>query len=268
VESIEKYWPKQRVIVYDLGKVNRQNFEVKMLSKRSLENSTVLFQKWNNLEFRDFNFSRYPDYVRNLREFRWKPIIIAETLQEFSAVWYMDSSISFKKNDLNHVYELINCRKHVTNRSPLKSAAVRDQRESQITENEEQTGWDVDQWLENVAECRKMTYLLHGYTGHGIYPATSEGKFHLSHPEYPYLFNSFNIYKFIPTNFTEIKKPKAKMYEAGFVFAARTKDTVEKILKCSFRFDQSVVNLLAANAFYYDRHYYASEIVDFFSIER
>uniref|UniRef100_A0A0K0CVF0 Calpain catalytic domain-containing protein n=1 Tax=Angiostrongylus cantonensis TaxID=6313 RepID=A0A0K0CVF0_ANGCA len=48
---IEKYWPKH---------------------KRSLENST-----WNNLEFRDFNFSRYPDYVRNLREFRWKPIIIA-----------------------------------------------------------------------------------------------------------------------------------------------------------------------------------------------
>ncbi|VDM59063.1 unnamed protein product [Angiostrongylus costaricensis] len=110
-----------------------------------------------------------------------------------------------------------------------------------------------------------------------------------------------DIYKFIPTNFTEIKKPKAKMYEAGFVFAARTKDTVEKILKwyvlcaleedcmagnqeekmhCGFkgdrfseppkchRFDQSVVNLLAANAFYYDRHYYASEIVDFFSIER
>ncbi|KHJ96803.1 hypothetical protein OESDEN_03232 [Oesophagostomum dentatum] len=80
------------------------------------------------------------------------------------------------------------------------------------------------------------------------------------------------------------------MYEAGMVFVVRTKDTVEDILKwyvlcaleegcmagngqespaCFFgsdRYDQSVVNLLAANAFWYDRHYYVSEIVDFFNI--
>uniref|UniRef100_A0A0K0DC91 Core-2/I-Branching enzyme n=1 Tax=Angiostrongylus cantonensis TaxID=6313 RepID=A0A0K0DC91_ANGCA len=246
LESIERYWPKQRVIVYDLGDVDRGKLE-----------------KWNFLEFRQFNFTRYPQYVRNLDEFRWKPIIIAEMLKEFSSIWYMDSSIVFKKGDLSHVYELIKCRKYVTHRPPVKPIFVRDLREA-LTEHE--SGWDVHQWNQNVDECRKM-----------------------------------KIYKFIPTNFAEIKKPKAKMYDAGFVFAARTRDTIEKIVKwyvlcaleedcmagnhrewtyCRFlgdrfseppkchRFDQSVVNLLAANAFYYDRHYYVSEIVDFFNIER
>ncbi|VDM77093.1 unnamed protein product [Strongylus vulgaris] len=72
-------------------------------------------------------------------------------------------------------------------------------------------------FLESGQEGRDgggAAYLLHGYSGHGIYPATSP-----------------QIYKFIPTNVTEITKPKAKMYEAGFVFAVRTKDTVEQILK-------------------------------------
>ncbi|EPB77741.1 hypothetical protein ANCCEY_03160 [Ancylostoma ceylanicum] len=94
---------------------------------------------------------------------------------------------------------------------PLMSTTQRDLREAQTTHED---GWNIEHWKENIAECRKAAYLMHGYTGHGIYPATS--------PE---------VYKFIPTNFTEIKKPKAKMYEAGFVFAVQTKDTIEEILK-------------------------------------
>ncbi|KAE9420468.1 hypothetical protein Angca_002060, partial [Angiostrongylus cantonensis] len=245
------------------------------------------FQKWNFLEFRQFNFTRYPQYVRNLDEFRWKPIIIAEMLKEFSSIWYMDSSIVFKKGDLSHVYELIKCRKYVTHRPPVKPIFVRDLREA-LTEHE--SGWDVHQWNQNVDECRKMSICFYLIVGRQAF--LSANNLRVGAPE---------IYKFIPTNFAEIKKPKAKMYDAGFVFAARTRDTIEKIVKwyvlcaleedcmagnhrewtyCRFlgdrfseppkchRFDQSVVNLLAANAFYYDRHYYVSEIVDFFNIER
>uniref|UniRef100_A0A7I4XYI6 Uncharacterized protein n=1 Tax=Haemonchus contortus TaxID=6289 RepID=A0A7I4XYI6_HAECO len=264
MESIAKYFPKQRVIAYDLGGVQID-----------------FSKKYNFVETRLFNFSLYPDYVKDLRHYRWKPIIIAETLAEFGAIWYMDSSVVFKKSDLDHVYQLVKCRNEVVERPPLESVAERDRREK---ETRHESGWDIQQWKRNLAECRKAAYLMHGYSGHGIYPATS--------PE---------IYKFIPTNFTEIKKPKAKMYEAGFVFAVRTKDTIEKIVKwyvlcalekdcmagnhkehlfCSLgldrfasppkchRYDQSVVNLLAANAFWYDRHYYVSEIVDFFNIVR
>ncbi|EYB90132.1 hypothetical protein Y032_0223g2672 [Ancylostoma ceylanicum] len=91
------------------------------------------------------------------------------------------------------------------------------------------------------------------------------------------------------------------MYEAGLVHAVKTKETMEKIVKwsvlcaleekcmgtqiipntCEFnrsdpyssfarchRYDQSVVNVLLADAYYYDRRYYTSEITDFFRIQR
>ncbi|VDO08083.1 unnamed protein product, partial [Haemonchus placei] len=139
-----------------------------------------------------------------------------ETLAEFGAIWYMDSSVVFKKGDLDHVHQLVKCRNEVVERPPLESVAERDRREK---ETRHESGWDITQWKRNLAECRKAAYLMHGYSGHGIYPATSPV------PHYS------EIYKFIPTNFTEIKKPKAKMYEAGFVFAVRTRDTIEQIMK-------------------------------------
>ncbi|KAK6011355.1 hypothetical protein OSTOST_23566, partial [Ostertagia ostertagi] len=117
--------------------------------------------------------------------------MIAEALTEFKAIWYMDTSIVFTKGDLSHVHELITCRNHVSQR-----------------------GWNVEQWKEAVAECRKPGFLMTAFTGHGIYTATA--------PE---------IYEFIPTNYKEIKKFKAKMYESGLTLVVRTNDTMEDILK-------------------------------------
>uniref|UniRef100_A0A8L8K4G1 Polyprotein n=1 Tax=Heligmosomoides polygyrus TaxID=6339 RepID=A0A8L8K4G1_HELPZ len=230
----------------------------------------VHFSKYEMVEFRDFKYSLYPEYVRIVREYRWKPLIIAVTLMEFDAIWYMDSSVVFKKGNLSHVHDLINCRRTVTARPPMKSIAERDLRESRTSI---ERGWDYNLWKQNLAECRKAAFLMNGFTGHGIYTATS--------PE---------IYSFIPTNFEEIKKEKAKMYESGLTLVVKAKDTMEQILKCdsvlicdqnSF-FEKiyfskttfayagcaktiSVLNVLVANTHWYDKHYYASEIVDFFS---
>ncbi|CAJ0584020.1 unnamed protein product, partial [Mesorhabditis spiculigera] len=265
---VRLYWPKQRIIIYSLG---------------ISEYTQDYIRKQCNVELREFKFKKYPKYVSQLFEYRWKPIIIAETLNEFGAIWYMDSSITFKKADLSHVYQLVTCRRNQNPVQPLPSIAQRDIRENTTAH---ESGWDQKQWQENVKDCRKAAYLFHGYTGHGIYPATSQ-----------------HVYQYFPTNFKEITKPKAKMYEAGFIFAVKTSDTVEGILKwyvlcaledscmaprgvpgislgCQFgkdrfssfakchRYDQSIVNLLAANANHYDRHYYVSEIVDFFNVVR
>lgn len=63
------------------------------------------------MEIRKFNFSAYPDYVKNLREYRWKAIVIAETLRDYGAVWYLDSSLIITKSNLSHVEALLKCQK-------------------------------------------------------------------------------------------------------------------------------------------------------------
>uniref|UniRef100_A0A9J2P741 Nucleotide-diphospho-sugar transferase domain-containing protein n=1 Tax=Ascaris lumbricoides TaxID=6252 RepID=A0A9J2P741_ASCLU len=272
ISTIRRFWPYQKVIVYDLGLEAVTVYAVRQLC---------------NVEYRKFDFSAYPSYVHRLGEFRWKPLIIAETLQEFGAIWYLDTSVVFKKGDLNHVYELVRC-KRMRSRSKvfhmIPSVGYRDRRE---TTSALESGWNQRLWRSNLRECAKSTYLLHSFTGHGIFAATHPGCL-------------IQTYRFFPTNFEEIKKQKAKMYEAGLIFAVYTADTVANILRwyvacaleegcmgsrtplsyCNFntdrfavfanchRYDQSVVNLLIANAFFYDRHYYTSEIVDFFNIIR
>ncbi|CAP25095.2 Protein CBG04378 [Caenorhabditis briggsae] len=166
-------------------------------------------------------------------------------------------------------------------RPPMLTSYSRD-----IRENREphENGWDQKIWEKNLQECRKSQYLLHGYSGHGILSVT--------HPE---------VYKYFPTNPGELKKEKAKMYDAGFVFAVNTRQTMMNIVKwyflcaleedcmapksavlgCQFvdddrfrtyagchRYDQSIINLVLANQFWYDRRYYVSQIVDFFHIDR
>ncbi|CAJ0939208.1 unnamed protein product, partial [Mesorhabditis belari] len=250
IALIRQHWRQQKVIIYDLGITSSTAAEI---------------NGFCNVELRKFPFDVYPQYVRQLAEYRWKPIVIAETLKEFGAIWYMDSSITWRKQNLSHVYDLLNCRSKVGfEKTPLPSIAERDSRENTTIH---ESGWTLDVWDDNLKACRKSAYMFHGWTGHGIYPATSH-----------------HLYEWIPTNFDEIIKPKAKMYEAGFVYAVRTKDTVERIMRwyvlcaledncmaprgipgislgCQWgaskfsdyanchRYDQSVANLLAANGF-------------------
>ena len=62
--------------------------------------------------------------------------------------------------------------------------------------------------------CDKFGYLLHGYTGHGIYPATN-----------------VKVFDFFPTSVERLKTTSAKMFEAGFVFVVRTAEVVNEVLK-------------------------------------
>ncbi|KAK6050442.1 hypothetical protein COOONC_12053, partial [Cooperia oncophora] len=150
------------------------------------------------MEFRKFDFTRYPEYVASLKEYRWKPLMIAEALIEFKAIWYMDTSILFKKGNLNHVHQLITCRNYVTERPPMKSWPEQGIDERKQTTTRERLGTLKQFDEKRCRHGRKPAFLMNGFTGHGIYVATAP-----------------DVYKFIPTNYTEIKKHKAKMYESG-----------------------------------------------------
>ncbi|CAI4221657.1 unnamed protein product [Auanema sp. JU1783] len=264
IQSIRKLFRNKKIVLYDLG----------------LHRHLHKFKNACNLEIRRLNSTKYGDAVSALHHYRWKPLVIAETLQEFGAVFYMDSSVVLEKNDLNHVYDLIRCRSKIPSKNVVSSSELRDEREAaQPLED----GWNKTVWMQNLNECQKADYLLHSFASHGIFAATAAA-----------------LYDFFPTNFDEIRKPKAKMYEAGFALVVRTKEVIDSVLKwyvlcaleddcmaplganlhCMFhsdrygryagchRYDQSVINLILANKYWYDRHFYSSEIVDFFRIVR
>lgn len=61
------------------------------------------------VEFRNFSFYNYPDYVGNLFEYRWKPLIIAEMLLELKSFWWMDTSIQMKGQITSLYDDIGNC---------------------------------------------------------------------------------------------------------------------------------------------------------------
>ncbi|EYB90136.1 hypothetical protein Y032_0223g2672 [Ancylostoma ceylanicum] len=204
---------------------------------------------------------------------------------------------------------------------PVPPVEQRDMRESRWQGT---YPWDTVQWTANIEECKKVRYfmdilcreiphiycivsLVMGYMLQQIlvnrtFDFVDQNKTQLFQLLFKCYITSFPaLYSFFPVSINELRKPKAKMYEAGLVHAVKTKETMEKIVKwsvlcaleekcmgtqiipntCEFnrsdpyssfarchRYDQSVVNVLLADAYYYDRRYYTSEITDFFRIQR
>ncbi|CAD5223341.1 unnamed protein product [Bursaphelenchus okinawaensis] len=90
-KNILKIFGNFKLIVYDLG-LNSTN--VKELSS------------WCQVEYRKFNFSKYPPHVTNLFNYAFKMTII-ETLQDTKTFFYLDSSGRFDRKShiqiLHHV---------------------------------------------------------------------------------------------------------------------------------------------------------------------
>ncbi|XP_071490419.1 uncharacterized protein [Diadema antillarum] len=81
IASLQKFMPDKKIIVYDLGLNKTVRPKVKLLC---------------NVELRKFPFHRYPDHVRHLLTYAWKPIIIDMALKEFGVIFWGDSSIRLK----------------------------------------------------------------------------------------------------------------------------------------------------------------------------
>uniref|UniRef100_A0A0K0EXC1 HTH_21 domain-containing protein n=1 Tax=Strongyloides venezuelensis TaxID=75913 RepID=A0A0K0EXC1_STRVS len=248
-KSIRKYLPDTKIIVYDLGLDEEIITKVKTIC---------------NVKYRKFNFDIYPSH---------------ETLRDFKAIWYADTSVRFKSSDLSRIYSLVTCH----SRHPSYNRSLG--RSKRNPKNDNQKNSELFDWKLNVEHCQKSSYLLHSFTGHGILPATHSG-----------------VFKYLPSNLTLIGTEKNEMYEAGFVFAVKTKDIVDKVLKwyllCSLekdcisppnsrltpcklknagydkisydchRYDQSVVNVLLSNVNNFDSSNYISQLTNFFEIKR
>ena len=82
LKSAAKFLPNGSIVLYDLGLEPKQEKRIKEISF---------------VEYRKFNFSAYPKFVRKLKIYSWKILIIQQILAEFGGALWFDASIVFKK---------------------------------------------------------------------------------------------------------------------------------------------------------------------------
>ena len=82
IASVQKMMPEVKIIVYDLGMT-------------SLQRNTVL--DLCGVQIRNFNFSKYPEHVRDLFKYAWKPIVAHELVKDYEVVMWGDASVRLLK---------------------------------------------------------------------------------------------------------------------------------------------------------------------------
>uniref|UniRef100_A0A0K0ECS6 Nucleotide-diphospho-sugar transferase domain-containing protein n=2 Tax=Strongyloides stercoralis TaxID=6248 RepID=A0A0K0ECS6_STRER len=284
LKSFRKHFPGQKIIVYSLG-----------VSKSTEEELRSLCY----VEYKVFKTSKYPKHVSNIMNYAFKILIAAETLKKYGAMIWADASVRFKKTNLDHVYNLFNCKngkpfdhkeneqKDIVNEPRQKPFLniYRKLRCSKCFWKYRYSGFDKKTYRFNIKHCHKSSFMFTVPTFHGILPTI--------HP---------TTLKYFPTDKERyINKTISREYDAAFSIIVKTKDTVNNVLKwavlCAlekncieaekwhgcygftkknifslknvcYRFDQSIFSLLLHNSNNYDNRNYVTEIHNFVDIER
>ena len=90
--SLQKYFPRTKIIVHDLGLTESE--------RRQLTS-------YCNVELRNFPFEKYPDHVRDLKTYAWKPLVVSEVAREYEVILYGDASVRMKSSDMVTVLKSI-----------------------------------------------------------------------------------------------------------------------------------------------------------------
>uniref|UniRef100_A0A5S6QQD4 Nucleotide-diphospho-sugar transferase domain-containing protein n=1 Tax=Trichuris muris TaxID=70415 RepID=A0A5S6QQD4_TRIMR len=233
IRSLQEHFPFQKIIFYDLGLSRAQASHIDRLC---------------NVERVVFPFGEYPDYVRNLKEYRWKPIIIAKTLVDHGALWYLDSSVTFRTSNLSFVYRLLHP-------PPGQKGKIE----------------------------QKFSIILHASTGHGIYSATSPEVYKYIPADFEKLksasammyqaglllaFRTKEAVENIMLWYVACALEKGCMGPEDANSFCQFRDKERLMYADCHRYDQSVLNLLLANRLNYDHEQWTSGIDSFCRIER
>ncbi|CCD62296.1 Nucleotid_trans domain-containing protein [Caenorhabditis elegans] len=88
---VKHHWPRQKLILYSLDLTDKDILDI---------------EKEPNVKVRKFDYSKYPKYVKNLMEYRFKALILAEAIRDFQNVWWIDAHTKwFHPKPLDTIYE-------------------------------------------------------------------------------------------------------------------------------------------------------------------
>ncbi len=80
VACIQQHFPDKKLVYYDLG--------LSVSNRQEIQN-------WCQVEMVTFPYSAYPEHVRDLHTYAFKPLIIQSLFKKYSGAIWMDSSIRF-----------------------------------------------------------------------------------------------------------------------------------------------------------------------------
>lgn len=86
-KSVRRFHPRHKYILYGLN-----------MSEAFIEK---LPQRDKHFEFRVFNTSQYPSFVNNWLTYNFKPLLMAQMLKEYKAVWWIDAHIELLKSNIS-----------------------------------------------------------------------------------------------------------------------------------------------------------------------
>uniref|UniRef100_A0A0N5A2A8 Peptide-O-fucosyltransferase n=1 Tax=Parastrongyloides trichosuri TaxID=131310 RepID=A0A0N5A2A8_PARTI len=285
LKSFRKHFPGQKIIVYDIG-----------LSSKAVKK----LKKMCYVEYRKFDFKRYPYHVSEIKTYAFKILIAAEVLKDYGSIWWADASVRFKRTNLTYIYDLLNCNigkdpNHRIKEQKIIGNGLRQNNYRNIYKKLKRKnaywffnykGFDKNVYKFNIQHCIKSPIMFHIPTFHGILPTLHK-----------------NVFKYFPTDLDRYtNRSISRQYDAAFSLMVKTEDAVNDVLKwavlCAldknciqpvawfgcgghlerdnlfsknhicYRFDQSILSVLLHNANNYDSRNYISEIHNFASIGR
>ncbi|KAK3585682.1 hypothetical protein CHS0354_020248 [Potamilus streckersoni] len=70
------------------------------------ENEKEMVKKHCRCEYRSFPFEKYPEHVKILKGYTFKPLITQTVLNEYGFVMWMDASVRFRTGELDSLFEM------------------------------------------------------------------------------------------------------------------------------------------------------------------
>ena len=105
------HFEELRGLLTNIGQVFNNTIEIIVYDLGLTEEEILIFKEiCKKCQYVLFNFSSFPDHVKELNTYTWKPIIIQKTLQYSPIVIWADTSIRFS----NKIYQLINMTRYTS----------------------------------------------------------------------------------------------------------------------------------------------------------
>lgn len=90
-QNLLKTFPTMKVVIFDIGLIQTEIDYIR--------------HHYHNFMIRKYPFEKFPNHVRNLKNYCWKPLAIQMLLKEYDFVYWTDSSVKTFAQKAKHLFQ-------------------------------------------------------------------------------------------------------------------------------------------------------------------